>query len=526
MGRGKIAVAGLVAGLIAALLMTLVMIALRAGLGISPPPESIPDRLAPTIPVGAFLPLLSRVGGYNRLKQLGIGGGLLGQLIVGALGGMFFARVTETETASKMVGVRRFGLSGRDALVVAPLVGVAWVITLGLLWPVRGANYRGLAPGSALLANALGLLFAYASYGLALTVVYRLITGSDPVRQVESDAGVPFGRRVAITGVAGAALALAGGGFLRLLVGRATFGYDGTRYQGADIQPLTPNERFYVVTKNVFDPAVARDSWSLEITGLVERRTTYSFAELTALPATTQETTLRCISNGVGDGLLSNATWKGVPLRQLLAAAGPRAGIVEVKLHGADGYTDTFALAKALEPTTLVAYEMNGAALPERHGYPARVIVPGLYGEKHVKWVTRIELVDHDAQGFYEQQGWGPNFAVATSSRIDMPDFAQPVRVGTPITLKGVAFAGDRGVSRVEVSTDDGRTWREARRDYPGTRLTWALWSYAWRPANPGEYKLAVRATDGTGAVQTAEERGVAPEGATGYHRVTARVEA
>ena len=95
-----------------------------------------------------------------------------------------------------------------------------------------------------------------------------------------------------------------------------------------------------------------------------------------------------------------------------------------------------------------------------------------------------------------------------------------------PVTLKGVAFAGERGVSRVEVSTDDGRTWREARRDYPGTRLTWALWSYAWRPANPGEYKLAVRATDGTGAVQTAEERGVAPEGATGYHRVTARVEA
>lgn len=97
-------------------------------------------------------------------------------------------------------------------------------------------------------------------------------------------------------------------------------------------------------------------------------------------------------------------------------------------------------------------------------------------------------------------------------------------RAGVPVSLKGVAFAGERGVSRVEVSTDDGRTWQEARRDYPGTRLTWALWSYAWRPANPGEYKLAVRATDGTGAVQPSEERGIAPEGATGYHRVTARV--
>jgi len=524
MGWGKRAVAGLVAGLIAALLMTLVMIALRVGLGISPPPESIPDRLAPMIPVGTFLPLLGRVGGYNRLKQLGIGGGLLGQFVIGALGGLLYARVVGRKSDREAGGGRRFGIGRRGALVAALLVGVAWVITLGLLWPVRGANYRGLAPGAAFVANALGLLVAYASYGLALTGAYRLIAGRIPVRQAELTDGAPFGRRVAIAGVTGAALALAGGGFLRLLAGRATFGYDGTRYQGADIQPLTPNDRFYVVTKNVIDPSIALAPWSLEIAGLVERPATYSFADLTALPATTQETTLRCISNGVGDGLLSNAAWKGVPLRQLLDAAVPRAGVVEVKLHGSDGYTDTFALAKALEVTTLVAYEMNGAALPERHGYPVRVIVPGLYGEKNVKWVTRIELVDHDAQGFYEQQGWGPNFAVTTSSRIDTPDFAQPVRAGAPIMLKGVAFAGDRGVSRVEVSTDDGRTWQEARRDYPGTRLSWALWSYAWRPANPGEYKLAVRATDGAGAVQPSEERGIAPEGATGYHRVTARV--
>jgi DMSO/TMAO reductase YedYZ molybdopterin-dependent catalytic subunit len=231
-----------------------------------------------------------------------------------------------------------------------------------------------------------------------------------------------------------------------------------------------------------------------------------------------------CISNQVGGGLMSNAVWKGVPLRSLLEASGPHAGITRVVLRAVDGYDDTIPFAKAMEPTTLVAYEMNEAPLPFRHGYPVRLIVPGLYGEKSVKWITRVELLAQDVKGFYERQGWGPNFTIPTHSRFDGPDFGKPIPFAASIPLKGVAFGGNRGISRVEVSFDDGNDWREAKINTPGTRLTWALWNYDWKPERTGEYKLAVRATDGDGALQIKEERWTAPHGATGYQKVTARV--
>nr|MBA3240986.1 molybdopterin-dependent oxidoreductase [Acidobacteriota bacterium] len=301
------------------------------------------------------------------------------------------------------------------------------------------------------------------------------------------------------------------------------------QYKGADVQAVTPNERFYVVTKNVVDPDVSPSLWRLEVTGLVEQPQTFRFEDLTAMPAITQETTLRCISNEVGGGLMSNAVWKGVSLRSLIERAKPRQGVVEVMLHGVDNYTDTFAFEKALDPTTLVVYEMNGQPLAQNHGYPVRVIVPGLFGEKNVKWVTRIELVDYDAKGFYEQQGWGLNFVVPTTARFDVPDDKQKFKqamAAAGVMLKGVAHAGNRGVSKVEVSVDDGKTWNEAKIDYAKSPLAWVLWSYDWRSNQAGEYKLVVRATDGNGEVQTDKERSTVPEGATGYHKITAHIEA
>jgi DMSO/TMAO reductase YedYZ molybdopterin-dependent catalytic subunit len=176
-----------------------------------------------------------------------------------------------------------------------------------------------------------------------------------------------------------------------------------------------------------------------------------------------------------------------------------------------------------MDPTTLVAYEMNGERLPDRHGFPARIVVPGYFGEKNVKWLTRIELAGPDAEGFYEKQGWGPNFIIPTRSRIDQPDnYAWFSLTNAPggIPMKGVAFAGDRGVSRVEVSVDDEKTWQEAKIDYPGTKLTWVLWSFDWKPPGPGEYKLTVRATDGDGVVQKLEKDRGLFSGATGLHKV------
>jgi DMSO/TMAO reductase YedYZ molybdopterin-dependent catalytic subunit len=198
-----------------------------------------------------------------------------------------------------------------------------------------------------------------------------------------------------------------------------------------------------------------------------------------------------------------------------------------VRLFGVDNYTDTIPLEKALEPTTLLAYEMNSRSLPDRHGYPLRAIVPGYFGEKHVKWLTRIELTGADVKGFYETQGWGPDFMTPTRSRIDAPDHESHFSLGQlsrPIEVKGIAFGGDRGISRVEISDDDGETWTDAKIHYAGTKLTWALWSYDWRPDGPDDYTLVVRATDGENAVQEWEEDRSPFSGVTGFHKIIVHV--
>ena len=216
---------------------------------------------------------------------------------------------------------------------------------------------------------------------------------------------------------------------------------------------------------------IVRDSWRLDIVGQVENPQVYSFADIAAMPAVEQETTLLCISYGIGSGLCSNAIWKGVPLPRLLAQVKPKPNVTTVLFRAADGYYETFRFEKAMEPTTLVAYEMNGEPLPQGHGFPLRLIVPGLYGEKNPKWLTRIELLDEaDARlhrrhgcGFYKQQGWGRlGDVIPTHSRFDAPQvagnhFAQPFILGKTAELRGMAFGGDRGISKVEISTTMAR---------------------------------------------------------------------
>jgi DMSO/TMAO reductase YedYZ molybdopterin-dependent catalytic subunit len=289
------------------------------------------------------------------------------------------------------------------------------------------------------------------------------------------------------------------------------------------LTPITPNDRFYVVTKNVIDPDVKRSLWWLEIRGAVAAPQAYSYEALTALPSVDQRTTLQCISNSVGGGLVSNAVWRGVPLRALLIAARPSPAAVQILLQGVDGYRDTIPLEQALAEHTLVAYAMNGDSLPGRHGFPVRLIVPGLVGEKSVKWLTRVVVNEKPTTGFYEGQGWGPNFVLQTHSRFYAPDFGRPLPAGAPIVLRGTAFAGARGIREVDVRVDDG-PWQRADIDYSGAAIEWVHWRMVWTPERPGEYRLTVRATDGDGVLQTAVERGFAPEGATGHHRVVARV--
>jgi DMSO/TMAO reductase YedYZ molybdopterin-dependent catalytic subunit len=324
--------------------------------------------------------------------------------------------------------------------------------------------------------------------------------------------------------VAGGGVALA-----RKLYRAATFSYDGTQYKGRIVEPITPNELFYCVTKNIVDPKVNVDLWHLEVNGLVQNSAIWRFQDLVGLPAHEQQTTLMCISNGLDAGLISNAIWKGVPLRDLLERAAPLSNAAQVRFHGVDNYTDTIPLEKAMEPTTLLAYQMNGVQLPHRHGYPLRAIVPGYFGEKNVKWLTRIELADANAKGFYEAQGWGPDFIVPTRSRIDVPDYDSRFSINQlrqPIEVKGIAFGGDRGVSRVELSFDSGKSWRDAEIYYSGGDLAWSLWKTEWKPDAPGDYVLVVRATDGEGDVQEWYEDRGSFSGVAGLHDIIVHIAA
>ncbi|HEV2805884.1 MAG TPA: molybdopterin-dependent oxidoreductase [Chthoniobacterales bacterium] len=514
MSRLRAISAGFLAGVIAGLLMTTTMLLLAWLFGVATPLVIFGDRLSVFIPADTFLALMGRVGGYNNVKQLGVGSVMASQLLVGGLGGIIYG------LAMRGRGRNRLAVSA-GVFILLPLF-VAGIF----LWPVLGTHYGGLPINRATVVTLAGLLVAFIVFERSLVLLFRFLSHA----RVEINAeeySPPMGRRALIAG--GIALLAAGGGaaVLRRLYRAATFSYDGTQYKGRGVQAITPNDQFYCVTKNVVDPKVNAAFWRLEITGLVQTRQTYQLARLKSLPAVEQETTLMCISNGLDAGLMSNAKWKGVPMKVLLAAASPLAGATKVRLHGVDNYTDTFPLEKAMDPTTLVVYEMNGETLPDRHGFPARVIVPGYFGEKHVKWITRIEVADESAVGFYEKQGWGPDFIVPTRSRIDQPDHESnfPSAIAANgVAVRGVAFGGDRGISRVEVSFDYEKTWQEAKLDYPGTKLTWALWSYDWRPGAAGDYWLAVRATDGEGVVQELDEDRPFKSGTTGFHRILVHV--
>lgn len=279
---------------------------------------------------------------------------------------------------------------------------------------------------------------------------------------------------------------------------------------------LTATEDFYHVSKNFSDPRVHRDGWSLTVTGLVERDLVLSYDDLLARATTRAITTLCCISNPLNGDLIGTAQWTGLPLAQLLAEAGVQPAAVDLRFHAADDYEDSVPVARGLDPDNLVVVGMNGAPLPDDHGFPARLIIPNIYGMKNVKWLDRIELVGEDFRGYWETRGWSDDATVHIWGRIDAPGDGATWTPG-PQTATGVAAAGDRGVARVEVSLDDGATWRDAVLE-PALNppLTWVRWAHPF-DATPGTHTLRLRATDGAGAVMDEAARDTLPDGPTGW---------
>jgi DMSO/TMAO reductase YedYZ molybdopterin-dependent catalytic subunit len=296
---------------------------------------------------------------------------------------------------------------------------------------------------------------------------------------------------------------------------------------------VTPNEKFYRIDTNIIVPTVDANSWRLNIRGLIKNGPLqFTYDELKAMPSTSEFATLECISDKIDGDLISTAYWKGVSLKSILDKAQVLPEAIYIVFRCSDGYDVGIPIDRGLMDGTILAYEMNGVPLPAEHGFPVRAIVPGLYGMMNAKWITDIELVDRVYEGFWQRRGWANNAKYQTHSKIAFPGDAlrnrfeelstttKAAAIGSKSPIAGIAFAGDRGISKVEVSTDGGNTWQSASIKDPLSSNSWVLWALDWIPQNKGKYNIVVRATDKAGSIQTAEIRDNYPNGSTGYHSV------
>lgn len=294
---------------------------------------------------------------------------------------------------------------------------------------------------------------------------------------------------------------------------------------GGGVEPfITPNDDFYRIDTAFLAPRVTLDDWRLEITGAVDRPLTLTYDELLDRHVVERVVTLCCVSNEVGGDLIGTARFIGVPLAELLAEVGVQRGGTQIAMTSEDGWTCGFPTEVALDGRdALVAFGMNGEPLPVEHGFPVRLVVPGLYGYvSATKWLRTIELVGwDDFDGYWVPRGWSKEGPVKTQSRIDVPKAGAEIGAGT-VAVAGVAWAQHRGIAKVEVRIDDGE-WVEARLGDDYSIDTWRQWVYEWE-ATSGEHRVQVRATDRAGDTQTDDIAPVAPDGATGHHTIVVEV--
>lgn len=293
---------------------------------------------------------------------------------------------------------------------------------------------------------------------------------------------------------------------------------------------LTPVTVFYEQQFNGIHQVDASE-WQLAIDGLVEHPLTLTYEEVLARPRAEMMRTLECIGNAVGGNQIGNAVWAGCWLEPLLAEAGVKASAVRARFEAADGYDTSVPVAQVQQPGVLLAYEMNGEPLTAAHGFPLRLFIPGLYGQKMPKWITRIEFIDDDThRGVWEKQGWSDEARVKTNSQIMTPTHLSLVP-SVEMELFGVAYAGDRHITQVEVGVEvDGEVvWRPADELVRGdSDEVWVQFYASWTPSATGPYTLLVRATDATGFTQTERARGVLegafPDGTDKIHNIVVMV--
>ena len=382
------------------------------------------------------------------------------------------------------------------------------------------------------------LAASLAAAGLYVAVarkVYRLATSA------ATPEGADPGRRRALRAGVGAVLGVAfGAGAVGWLVRRVA-GPDTDVPLVAPRRPAPVPERpswpripglspevtsaadHYQVDINLVAPSVEAEGWTLVVGGEVERDLELGFDRLQRrFEVVEAYSTLTCVSNEVGGDLVGHSAWGGVRLRDVLDAASPHSGAADVVFRAADGYSDSIPLELARDPQVILALSQNGRPLTREHGFPCRVRVPPIYGMKNVKWLQSVEVVESDYQGYWQRRGWSDDATVKTSSRIDVA--GRGARAGEETWIAGVAWAGDRGLSRVEVTVDGGRSWSPARLKEPIAPSSWRLWALRWTPEAPGPVTVSCRAVDGEGNMQIARIADPHPDGASGYHEVEVEV--
>lgn len=537
------------AGALAGIVALIFSFFLRLG-GVAPfAPETAIEAFVGVVPASLEQPLIQNLGDGALLLGLAIA--TIIAILVYGIFGIVFEKVylPWARRIQNLNNVERF-LSFSVfpwlffGLIVFPL---ARAFIFGLNAPVSSP---ALGPYSEILFP-LALLFSQLLFGLTLTSEYKSAglleveassAANNQIRPL-SQARRTFIERSLVLAGAGI-LALAGLGSLISSAPsslssngiRAGSSYELTQapeiFQDPRLQTLvnseiTSNANFYRVAIDLFDPSVNPDTWKLTVSG-GGKSESYDLNDLKKLPSITQYTTFECVSNLVNGNLISNASWGGFKISDLLSDAGLSTnGVQYVVFYSVDGYSVGIPLSKALMADSILAYQMNGAELPQRHGYPLRAVLPGIYGMMSAKWINSIELVDSFYNGYWQSRGYTPNAIINTLAFITVPGDGSEESLSQnngSLIVGGYAFAGDRGISKVELSFDQGRTWQQAILKPPISNLTWTLWAYKWQPGQNGSYQVYARATDGLGQLQTASQASPFPSGATGYAMITINV--
>ena len=285
--------------------------------------------------------------------------------------------------------------------------------------------------------------------------------------------------------------------------------------------PITPVEEFYIEDYSGPPKSLRQgaDHWRLTIKGKVDHPLTLDFRQILARPKVKRIITLNCIGNPVGGRAIGNAEWEGISLKHLLDEADPHFFSNTLIIKAEDGYYESIPLRKARHPAAMLAYKMNGQPLTLNHGFPLRLLIPGLYGIKQMKWIKEIEVANHRPKGYWHKKGWSKEAKVKLISRIDLPENNEMLRSRQTV-IQGIAFAGDRGIQYVQVSIDGEKTWRLAQLEKPLSLYSWVFWKFPCTFPKPGRTRIAVRAADQYSGLQQDDLRDPFPSGTSGIHRI------